>query len=186
VERFAEPLAELFTLMWEYLAHNPVPIPIPSNPATMIPPEVFTLGWVIGTGVNGKLSNPDMMLRYMESASPLLRALPQIGQFIRGDQMASMIFELIDPKLARRLVVDPTQIGPNGTAPIEQQVAMLTQAVQSQQQYLGQMAQQELGMVQEEGEEGDEGGEGNPPAAGAPKAPVAGPGPGQPGSGPPR
>lgn len=182
VERFGEPLAELFTLMWQWLQYNPRPLPIPANPIGRIPPEVFQLGYQISIGVSGRLANPDMMLRYMESASPLLRALPQVGQFIRGDQMAMFIFECIDAKLARRLVVDPSLQGPGGTAPIEQQVAMLGQMVQSQGQFLTSMAQSDVsGEGDGEGEgSGGEGDEKGRSAAVLP-APAAAGGAGQPG-----
>jgi len=155
VERFTEPLGELFTMMWEYLRHHPVTLPalVTDRETVEVTPDVFDSDFLVVAGVSGKSANPDLMLRQLGVIGEMLQAFPQAAQFLRGAEVAQLLVDLLDPKLTPRLVVDPENAGAAGAAPVEQQVAQLAQAifgsdqmpglaqqVQSQGQYLSTIA----------------------------------------------
>ena len=150
VERFAEPLGELFAMMWEYMRHNP-PQNLPAvsgNNVAIVPPEAFSVPFLIIPGISGKSANPELLLRQMMTLGQMMGAFPQAQQFVRGDEMAKVLFDQIDPRLTPHLVVDPQQ--GTATAPLEQRVEQMAAAlaeiipqVQANGQYLAAIAQQE-------------------------------------------
>ncbi|MBU1778025.1 MAG: hypothetical protein KJ899_15475 [Gammaproteobacteria bacterium] len=126
VERFCEPLGELFNQMWDFMRHNPPGglVAVTGDNVELVPAETYSMKFMIIPGVSGRSANPELILRQLTVIAQLLQAFPQVGQFIRGDAMAQFIFDQIDPKLTPHLVV-----AGNGMAPIEQQVAMLGQVL---------------------------------------------------------
>lgn len=156
VERFCEPLGELFNQMWEYLKNNPPSgglVAVEGQNVMDVPVECFKQRFLIIPGVSGRSANPDLILRQLGVIAQLLTAFPQAGQFIKGADMAAFLFDQIDPKLTPNLIAML-----NGPAPIEQQVAQIGQMLmgangqpglmqrsQSMQQYLTAMAQHDAG-----------------------------------------
>jgi len=156
LERFCEPLADLFKMMWEWLRRNPVDLFAKQADNTMrpVPPEVYQLPWTISVGAVAYTEHSSMVAQRIRSIAEMMKALPQAGMFIRGDRLALLLTKMIDPRVSKDIVVDPTQAGPGGTAPIEQQVSMMGQQLGAVTQYLGAIAQE------------DAGGGGNGPAGG--------------------
>jgi hypothetical protein len=165
VERFTEPLSELFGMMWEWLQHHPPSrfYAVRRDRAEEVSPAVFQARFVVLAGPSGKTANPDLVLRQLQGMAQLMAAFPQMGQFLNGAALAQFAWDQIDPRVTDALVVDPAMAGPNGGAPIEQQVAQigatvfghgaqgrqpaqpgLVQQVQAQGQYLTAMAQDEV------------------------------------------
>ena len=165
VERFTESLSELFTQMWDWLRHYPAPLPALVGEQTVdVPLEIFDEDFLVLAGVSGKTANPDLLLRQLGTTAELIRAFPQAAPFVRGGDMAQLIFDLIDPRLTPRLVVDPTTAGPGAGVPIEQAVQQLgaaihgangapglAQQVAAQGQYLSALAQSDLVEAPREG-----------------------------------
>lgn len=158
VERFSEPLADLFTMMWEYLQHNPAPLiaMMGNDQAVPLPQEAFKSQYIVVPGVTGKSANPDILIQQLIAVSQLLGMFPQGSVVVRASELYKWVFDQIDPKISEKLVVDPSQAGPQGQPPIEQQVAQLGQmllgpkgdgkggmaeAVGSMQQYMMAIAQ---------------------------------------------
>lgn len=140
IERFAEPLSELFTMMWEYLQRHPAELTSVlsgQDTAQAVPPEAFKGRFFVLCAVSAKMAHPDLLISAIEQAAGFLRSVPQCLQYIRGDALAKVIFDLIDHRITPMVVVDPQA----GTAPIEQQVAMIGQQVAAQGQYLTSIAQ---------------------------------------------
>ena len=88
------------------------------------------------------------MTNFMNSGAQFASAFPNMAQYIKGDRLAKLFFDQLDPRLSNALVVDPTQAGQAGGAPIEQQVQQMAQmmqqmmqALQPMQQYLTALAQ---------------------------------------------
>jgi hypothetical protein len=160
VERLAEPLAELFTMMWEWLRHKQPELLVMNETQTQPMPEVaYQYDFTVVAGVSGKSANPDFLLRQMETLGQFLSMYPAMAQFLRGDQMAKFIVDLLDPKLTPLMVVQPGAPGAMGTAPIEQQVAMQGQGMQQMATDVTAMKQYMLAMAQQDA--GIEGGEPN-------------------------
>lgn len=151
VERMGEPLAELFTMMWEWLRHNrPKLLVINETQTQPMPEAAYDMDFTVVAGVSGKSANPDFMLKQLSTLGQFMGMYPMMSNFIRGDQMAKFVCDLLDPKATPLLVVDPRAVGHGGGAPIEQQMLQLKQAVmqimqtiQPMQQYLTAMAAHE-------------------------------------------
>lgn len=155
VERFCEPLSELFQMMWDYLKNNKVPLLFSNNQiAEKIPMEVYNHDFIVLAGPSGKSANPDLIAAQIQSLAFLIQSYPAMGQFIRGHELLKLITDQIDPKLTELIVVDPQVVPGPGQAPIEQQLAQLQQLVMGQNgiaqqvgsmsQYLGSIAAQEV------------------------------------------
>lgn len=126
VERFAEPLGELFDMMWQYLKHYPVPLPaVRGQTAEIVSPEIFQHPFLVVPGISGRSANPDLVLRQIQALSQIFGVFEQAKMHVRGNELAAFLFDQLDPKLTPMLVVDPEQAGAQGGAPIEQQVATI-------------------------------------------------------------
>jgi len=147
LERFCEPLADLFKMMWEWLRRNPVDLFAvqADNSIKPVPEAVYQLPWTITVGATSYTEHSSMVAQRIRSIAEMMKAVPQAGQFIRGDRLALLLTKMIDPRVSKDIVVDPTQAGPGGSAPIEQQVAMMGQQLGAVTQYLGAIAQGDAG-----------------------------------------
>jgi hypothetical protein len=160
VERFAEPLAELFTMMWDWCRNNrPRLTGISGYEFIEIPDAAFDIPFVVQAGISGRSANADLILQQLITLTQMLSMYPAFGQVIRPVELAKLFFDQIDPKITDLIVLDPQAAGPAGQAPIETQVGQIMQLlkggknaegvdeqglveqVMAQQQYLTQIAQ---------------------------------------------
>ena len=136
VERFAEPLGELFQMMWEFMVKFPPRSLMAVNGADVrpVPLEAFAQPYIVVPGISGRSANPDLVLRQIFGISQAMNAFPQAQPFVKGQPMAQFLFDQIDPKLTPHLVV--TGEG-GGTAPIEQQMQQVIQTLTGNDQQRG-------------------------------------------------
>lgn len=147
VLRDGEPFSELFGMMWEWLQHNPVDLPM-INESRMIEgtlsQDVLTMPFKVESAANSQNVNPDFVLQTLMTIGPMLGPNP----FVRQDKFAMMLVDQVNPQMTRELVADPNEMGPNGQMPIAAQTQQNTQMLQQLSQqvtammgYLQQLAQ---------------------------------------------
>lgn len=134
VERFAEPLGELFTMMWKWLKREAMTgreINLPSLSGGVYQPaarEVFLQEFIVVSGVSSRSANPMMMLQKLQTLGQFVQQFPAVQQFLKPAELARVGVDMIDPHLTETVVFDPTN-GMSG-APIQMQMQQLMQAVQ--------------------------------------------------------
>lgn len=151
IDRAAEPLADLFGMIWHDLAYTarllgqPPPL-VASAEAQGAGDlmEVFGPNYVIGCGMSGRSANTMMQLSQLNTVGEFAAKFPQTMEFVKGYDLASLIWGSINPLWARKVLVDPQQAGQSGGAPIEQRLAALSQIVQNQNGYLQTVAAADL------------------------------------------
>jgi hypothetical protein len=156
VLRDGEPMSEFYGLMWEYLKHNPVPLPMINESRQFqgqISMQVYSVPFKVESASSSQHANPDFVLQQMMSLGQFFVNNP----FVRQYEFAKILTDQINPQLTNRLVFDPSQPG-NGTMPIEQQVAQMAPQVENLTQYVSQLAQMDLQGEQEEPNEMEQGG----------------------------
>ncbi len=165
VERFTEPLGELFGQMWEWLRHHPAQLPVVDGQVVrgFLDPMAYNARFVVLAGVSGKFANPDLLLRQLGQLLEMVTRVPGAGQRLRIGEFVKMYVDAIDPRMTRRLILDPEG---GDAAPLEMAVQRLaadlygngqapgvSQRLAQAEQYLGALAQ------------ADAGGQGQPDAA---------------------
>lgn len=152
VERFAEPLAELFGMMWEWCRHER---PKLTGQIGMqffeLPDAVYDIPFTVQAGVSGRSANSDMILSQLNMLTQMFGMNPGMQQVIRNSELAKMIVDQIDPNFTDLIVVDPEQAGPAGQAPIEQQLAQIMQLLKGGKNQEGADEQGLVEQVQEQG-----------------------------------
>lgn len=148
VLRDGEPLAELYQMMWEFLRHNPVELPMVNESREFqgqVSMQIFELPFRVESAASSQQANPDFVLQQLMSLGQFFQSNP----YIRQSEFAKILTDQINPQLTNRLVADPQQGGPQGGAPMEQQVAAMNQQVDALTKYVGTMAQADMGEGQE-------------------------------------
>jgi hypothetical protein len=145
--RDGDPLSEFFFMMWEFLRHNPIPLPMFENETQfkgMTDGGLFQLPYLIQAAANAQNANPDFVLQQMMTLGPML----QQSQFVRQDELMRLIVDQVNPHVTKRLVVNPDEMGPQGQPTINQQLQQMQQGMEQMMQGLQQIGQQ----VQAQGE----------------------------------
>jgi len=136
VTRDSEPLSQLYTMMWEYLQHNPVALPIVSESGEFqdaLSQVVYMLPFrVLAAGSNQNI-NPDFVLQQLMTLGPMLMQIP----FVRQEKLAAIMVDQLNPQLTNELVHDPEKP--------EQAPAPLMMQMQQFQESGQQMAQEVQG-----------------------------------------
>lgn len=159
VDRFGEPFAELFTMMWTQIARTAritggvSGLTEQYDDGGGLGAEAWAAEYCISAGVSGRTANQWQLLSNMQAVLPYIQVFPQVAQFVRQGALAEWLFNLVDAELAKAVVVDMEAAG-MGAAPIEQMVAQLGQVVGQHHKYLEAMAQADAGAAQPAGEEG--------------------------------
>ena len=128
------PLTELYCMMWEWLRHNKIELPMFDGPTSfngMMSTDIFDEPFIVQAASNSQNANPDFVLQQIMALGPVIGQ----NQFVKQDELARVIIDQINPQLTDRLVV-PTQ---GGVAPIEQQVAQMGQMMQQMGQQVNQL-----------------------------------------------
>jgi hypothetical protein len=163
VMRDTEPLTQLYSMMWEYLRHNPVPLPIVSESGqyqSQLSEVVYAMPFrVLAAGSNQHV-NPDFVLQQLMTLGPMLMQIP----FVRQERLAAIMVDQLNPQLTNELVHDPEEPG-QAPPPLMMQMQQMQEGAQQMGQvvqqnyeqignlteYVGQQAQAE--MEQGEGED---------------------------------
>ncbi len=145
VERNNEPLQELFSKIWDRLSKRMIIFPFMSDDKPEEPIKLLTAysaKWALMPSGNTSTANPLLMKKQVEAIAPMLLQSPFGNQY----EIYKMLVSIINPKLVPKLLIDPSAVGPQGQAPIVQQVQSLAQSSQQQMQMIQQigMAMQKL------------------------------------------
>jgi hypothetical protein len=143
VARFSEGVSDLFQQMWDFVRHNPINLPI----LQVSGQEEGGAGGKFGGMVESEtLAQFPVLVQstpHHQSASPLFQ-LQQIlslqsvwagNPHVEMNELTRYMFDLITPRMAGRLVIDPSAQGEAGMPSLDVRQGMLEQA-------LGQMGEQ--------------------------------------------
>ena len=139
VDRFNDPDVELFALLWEDLRRLAPQLPLIENgsAAGSVDPSVYKLDFLIVPAASSKTANPDLQfVKDREAVMFAAQFMQQMPVDIQKGVMHAMTRH--DPFLAKKMVFDPAQEGPQGQPPIYQILAQVTQMLQQ----VGQQGQQ--------------------------------------------
>lgn len=125
VLRDGEPMSLFYELMWQYLRHNPVDLPMINESRQFqgqLSQAVYSVPFKVESAASAQHANPDFVLQQMMSLGQFLQANP----YVRQHEFAKILVDQVNPQITNKLVFDPTQPG-DGTMPLEQQVAQMAQ-----------------------------------------------------------
>lgn len=152
IARFTEPLSLAYSMMWEWLQHNPVRLPVIDQSGNdfvdELSSEVFQLPFLVKSAANARNSDPIFLLNQLLGLLPILTQ----SQVIKQDQLMRFVVNQLDPVLADRIVVSTSDGAPVEQAVIQlaEQIAGLSQIVEENRQYITADIEEEQARDEEE------------------------------------
>lgn len=139
--RDGDPMSEFYMMMWTWLQHNPIPLPMfvhgDIRGDGMMETSVYDLQFIVQAASNSQNSNPDFVLQQMMALGPILQASPMVRQ----DELMRILVDQLNPQLTEKLVVDPESAGPQGQPTINQQITQIGQGMEQIQEVIGQIVE---------------------------------------------
>ena len=169
VARFAEGVSDLFQQMWDFVRHNPVHLPMlqvsgqeeggaGGRFSGLLDPETMGIPVLVQSSPHHQSASPLFQLQQILSLQSVWAGNP----FVKMDELTRYMFDLITPRMAGRLVVDPSAQGEEGMPSletrqgiIEESVGQMGEQVRLMQGFIQKKAEREVedGMADEEFEQ---------------------------------
>lgn len=119
IQRFSRTLSKIFSGMWNYLRHNPIPLPFMSQDMKqfqMLPESIYQLPFLVISSASARSADPIFRLQQLTMLQPYL-----INEWVHQDVVSRYAINLFDPFLADIAVPQ------DGRTKIEQVVQVLGQ-----------------------------------------------------------
>lgn len=159
VARFAEGVSDLFQQMWDFVRHNPVSLPMLQVTGQEDGGVEGRFGGMLESEILMEFPVLVQSTPHHQSASPLFQ-LQQIlslqsvwagNPHVEMNELTRYMFDLITPRMASRLVIDPSAQGEGGMPSLDVRQGMLEQAfgqmgeqMRNMQEYVEEIARSEV------------------------------------------
>lgn len=145
VSRFTEPLSLIFSMMWEYLQHHPVPLPVFDDNLKFqdeLDTAVYNEPYLVMAAANSRNSDPIFVLNQLLGLLQFLANNPTIDQ----SRLMKFVVNQIDPVLADQIVVNTNQGSTleQSVVQLAQQVQGIAQIVQENRQFITAQAEEDI------------------------------------------
>ena len=132
VDRFNDPLIDLYTQLWEDLVRLNKPLPIIAGDQFMgeMPLEVYALKVLIVPAASAKTLHPDLQFQKAQAALTFLWGFKDVVP-VDVTKALTDVFGHWDPVMASRWIMKETQQGPNGEPPVYKLISNLYAAVKT-------------------------------------------------------
>jgi len=141
VDRFNDPISDIYQLIWDDLRRMKPRIPVIENgvfTGEALEGAIWDIPVMWVSAGSAKTLNPDFQLAKSQAMANFAVSLMQAGLPADAMEIWNTVSSYWDSNLTRDWVVDPQAAGPQGQPPIFQQL----QAIQQQMQQFGQVLQQ--------------------------------------------
>lgn len=129
IMRFSEPLGDLFQMMWDFLRHHPINLPVPQRDDVVFltPEDMQKTQFKLVPAISSRNFNPDFILQQLRDLSPFFLNSP----VLRQAKFQRFAMDQIDPMFTEELIFDPEEEGTEGSdVPLIQQVQQMADTIQ--------------------------------------------------------
>lgn len=133
VDRFTEPLARVFQMLWDDLRRMKLVFPligIGAEGYEQAPEDMYTSKVLLIPAANSKTFNPDVQFERGVRLTGYCMDLAKAGVAVNLERVGRDTLTMLDARTTAGYILDPAQAGPQGQPPIYQTLDQIQQQIQ--------------------------------------------------------
>lgn len=152
VDRFSDPLSDLFGMVWDDVVAEGLIFPLMSPGSGgfegQVDPAIYTTPMMMVPASSSRTLDPERQRNLQMQLVQFLTPYVQMGVPIDLNEILQDVVRNGDPALVSRYFIDPNAAGPQGQPPIYQMIEQLNQMLQQVAQG-GKMLEEEVNLTQQ-------------------------------------